>query len=353
MCLVLICMSTTLLRAQHNRYFSSLDWDNVVLKKNYLPSPNDTCIVFVSLRSYAESEKMFMGYDCDKNMTVHYFNIYFNGNKWICVPMKNLAECLAGKNNLNGVAYVEGFGRTFLTAIDRATLFTRQYDCQIIMFDWPTYRPELKAGKNYKLTVKESAIIAPYFAQFLDTLNGYKTESPSAFKALSLVMHSMGNLLMMHAVKNDQLHIRDTLFSSIVMNSSCVPQRKHKVWVEKIKIQKHLFITYNNKDRTLNGAKLISGFKRQLGERPRKPYANNALYVDFSRVLEREHNYFLYPSVLNRFPYIKSLYRTILLGVEPDFNDENRYIKKPKKHTVEIFDLHEAQKGGIGISIGG
>lgn len=346
-------MASTLLRAQHNRYFSKLDWDKVVLNKNYVPGPNDTCIVFASLRSCAESEKIFMGYDCDKTVAIRYFNIYFNGNNWICVPEKNLSDCLKGREDLQAITFVEGFGYTFLTALDRATLLARQYGAFIIMFDWPTYRPEIKPSKNYKITDAESEKLSGHFASFLDSLNTYKLSHKAAFRSTSLIMHSMGNLLLMHAIKKDYLKIRDTLFDAIVLNAACAPQRKHKMWVEKISMQKRLYITRNNRDRVLNGAKVIEGFKKQLGERPRKPYANNALYIDFSRVLDREHNYFLYPSVLNRFPYIKSLYRAILLGAEPDFSNENRYIKKPKKHAIEIFDLQEAQKGGIGISIGG
>ena len=117
-------------------------------------------------------------------------------------------------------------------------------------------------------------------------------------------------------------------------------------------ILKKLYITRNNRDRILNGAKLISGFAKQLGQQPKKPYAKNTLYLDFSRVLDREHNYFLYPGVLRDHPYIKPLYSVILKGEEPDFSNENRYIKKPKKNAIEIFDLAEAQKGGIGISVG-
>lgn len=343
---------TKALCSQHNAYFFKSDWENVKLEKDYIPTRDDTCITFASVRTCSESEKNFMGYDCDKNVNIKYFNIYFNGDKWRAVPKKSLQECLNGEDSLHAVTFVEGFGRTFLTALDRATLFSRQYGYHIIMFDWPTYRPAMKSGKNYKLTLKESETLAPYFSQFLSELNALKNNQPQTFKTLSLLMHSMGNLLMMHAVKGNQITVKDTLFNSIIMNSSCVPQKKHRVWVEKISIQQHLYITRNNRDRTLNGAKIISGFKRQLGERPRKPYAKNALYLNFSRVLDREHNYFLYPSVLKRKPYIKELYRVLLIGKEPDFNDENRYIKKPKRHAIDLFDLEEAQKGGISLGVG-
>lgn len=344
---------TSSLICQHNAYFSKCDWDKVKLDKNYTPLETDTCMVFASVRDYNESEKMFMGHDCNKTKSIHYFKIYFSGNKWTCVPKKNLTEALNGNLKRKVTVFVEGFGYTFLTALDRATVMARQYDLLVIMFDWPTYRPEKKSGENYRITVRESAEVAIPFAVFLDSLNNYKKSHPEAFETASLFMHSMGNLLMKNAIEKSYIQISDTLFNSVILNASCVPQKNHYLWVEKLSFQRSLYITFNNRDRILNGAKLISGFSKQLGQQSKWPFSKNALYIDFSRVLNREHNYFLYPSVLNERPYIKNIYRTILIGQTPDFSDENRFIRKPHKRRVEVFDLNEAQKGGIGISIGG
>lgn len=347
-----LVISVSLLKSQNYQYHSACDWDKIILDKNYIPTDEDSCIVLASVRGCEESEKIFMGYDCDKNASTYYFNIYFKGNKWICVPKKNLTECLMGKTDLNAVMFVEGFGRTFTTALDRGTKLSRTYHNQVIMFDWPTYRPQLKARKNYKLTRAESEKLSEPFGKFIDSLNQYKQTHQASFKSLSLILHSMGNLLMMHAIRKNYIQTKDTLFDALILNAACVSQRKHAEWVDKIKIQKYLYITRNNHDKILNGAKLISGLERQLGERPRKPYAHNALYIDFSRVLGTEHNYFLYRHVLADHPYCKELYQTLFNGKEPDFSDESRYIKNQKKHAVELFDLKEAQKGGIGISIG-
>lgn len=339
--------------AQHNAYFFDCNWEKIKLEKHYRPSDGDTCMIFASLRGCEENAKIFMDYDCDKNARIHYFRIYFNGNRWICVPQQNLHLAMGNDSLMQAVVYVEGFGKTFLTAVDRATMLSRQYGFRVIMFDWPTYRPDLKERENFKLTVSESKTVAGVFAGFLDSLNTFKSQHPHSFKSISLIMHSMGNLLMMHAAADGQLKIKDTLFNSIVLNSACVSQKNHPSWVEKINLQQHLYITKNNRDRTLRGAKLITGLDKQLGQQPMPPFASNALILDFSRVLNKEHNYFLYPSVLNEHPYIKNIYHAILSGMVPDFNNTERFIINSKKHAVEIFDLKEAQKGGIGINIGG
>lgn len=351
--IILFFLLISSLTSQHNAYFSKCDWDKIKLDKNYTPLETDTCMVFASVRGCEESEKMFMGYDCDKTKSIHYFKIYFSGNKWICVPSLNLTHAMKEVKKANAVVFVEGFGFTFLTTLDRATLMARQYGLFVIVFDWPTYRPDKKSNDNYKITLRESEEVAKPFATFLDSLNNHKKTHTGSYNSISLLMHSMGNLLMMHAINGDYIKTRDTLFNSVIFNAACVPQKNHNLWVEKLTIQRKIYITRNNRDRVLTGAKLISGFTKQLGLQTKKPYAKNALYLDFSRVLAREHNYFLYPGVLGEHPYIKELYRIILFGKEPDFSNESRYIKKPHKNTIEIFDLKEAQKGGIGISIGG
>lgn len=339
-------------QAQHNAYFFNPDWNIVKLNKNYVPAADDTCMIFASVRSYEESEKMFMNYDCNKEQKIHFFKIYFKGNNWTCVPEPNLSSCLRGLDSAAAVIYVEGLGKTFLTALDRATLFSRQYGKQIIMFDWPTYRPALNGGKNFKTSLKESEVVSKTFASFLDTLNKFKSATPKTFSSLCLHMHSMGNLLLMHAINNGYLKINNLLFNTIILNAACVPQKNHATWIEKLNIQKNIYITNNDRDKVLRGAKFATGFTGQLGKKARPPFAKNALYIDFSRVLEKQHNYWLFPSVLRTRPYIKDLYKMLLSGTEPDFSDENRYIKKPNKNRIEIFDLTEAQKGGIGISIG-
>lgn len=340
------------MKAQHNAYFFNPDWNKVKLNKNYVPSADDTCLIFASVRNCEENEAMFMNYDCNKEQKIHYFKIYFKGNNWNCVPAQNLSQCLKGIDSSSAVVYVEGLGKTFLTAIDRSTLFSRQYGKQIIMFDWPTYRPDLNGGKNFRISLNESEEVSKIFCVFLDSLNTYKVNHPRAFKSLSLLMHSMGNLLLKHAVENGCLKIQNELFNTIIFNAACVSQKNHSQWMKKINIQKKLYVTINNRDKVLRGAKLVTKLSRQLGQQPKPEYAANALYIDFSRVLEKEHNYFLFPSVLNTHPYIKDIYNLLLSGTEPDFSDENRFIRKPSKNRIEIFDLKEAQKGGIGISIG-
>jgi hypothetical protein len=62
-------------------------------------------------------------------------------------------------------------------------------------------------------------------------------------------------------------------------------QKNHKWWLDKLAISKNIYLTINDKDRNLRGARIL--FKaRQLGESPQPEFCKNVTYVNFSEVLE-------------------------------------------------------------------
>lgn len=88
------------------------------------------------------------------------------------------------------------------------------------------------------------------------------------------------------------------LFDNIIINAAAVKQQNHTHWVEKLNIQKRIFITSNNMDFNLKGAAIIR-LAEQLGIR-NKQYARNAFYVNFSDFATSEHNLFLGRSQLEK-----------------------------------------------------
>jgi hypothetical protein len=324
--------------------YTFCDWDKVRLVKEYEPSDGDTGIVFVSTRHYFPQKKEFLDHGLDTS-AFHYFTIYFNHNKWICVPKNSFKEAYNDANpGQDVVVYAEGLGKTFTSALDRATRVTRTYGVSIIMFDWATFNPMLKGGQNFRTTKANSKIASKSFAAFMDTMNLVKRGEETLFGHLTLFMHSMGNLLLMHAVKQNYLKVNEPLFDNVVLNAACVPQRKHKHWVEKINMQDKLYITRNNHDRNLNAAKIVSLFQRQLGERPRGPYAVNATYINFSNVLSMEHNYFLYDNVWREKPQIEQIYQDIFHGSGLSFEDEKKF-RRCNKNTVEVVKNNFERRG--------
>src|ERR1700741_3778066 len=82
------------LRSQFTGY-TFCDWSEIKFDQDYIPKKTDTCIVFVSARRYFPDKKEYLDNDFDSTHTLHYFNIYFARNSWVCVPRKSIEEAFS------------------------------------------------------------------------------------------------------------------------------------------------------------------------------------------------------------------------------------------------------------------
>lgn len=349
---VLFLFTIVISKAQFNGY-TFCDWDKITFSPKYSPTNEDTAIVFVSVRNYFPGKQEFMGYELDSANTLRYFTIYFNRNKWICVPKQNLADAFVGVSKSKDlVLYGEGMGKDFAGDVDRATRLTRVYDVTTIMFDWPTYRPNLRGGKNYKKARIQSTEVSKALCALFVEIETIKPTIKTDSTKTSLLLHSLGNRLIKEAVTNNFISTKTKLFDNVVLNAPCVKMRRHRKWLEKLSIQDKIYLTRNNKDRTLLLAKL-AGFTEQLGRRSALRKAKNAIYLNFSPALEREHNYFLMTNVLAKHPDIKSIYSDIFHGRTINFDDEKRFINQQNGRVITLKGPERTtQEGDISLGIG-
>jgi hypothetical protein len=250
------------------------------------------------------------------------------------------------------VVYGEGMGKEFSGAIDRATRLTRVYDVTTVMFDWPTYRPNLSGGKNYRKAQIQSTEVSRSLCDLFTELEKMKPVFNADSLNLSLLLHSLGNRLIKEAVMNDFINTKTKLFDNIILNAACVKMRRHRKWLEKLNIQDEIYLTRNNKDRTLLLAKL-AGFTEQLGRRSALRKAKNAIYLNFSPVLEREHNYFLLTNLLAKHPDLKTIYSDIFHGKTINFGDEKKFISQKNGRVITLKGPERVtQEGDISIGVG-
>ena len=135
------------------------------------------------------------------------------------------------------------------------------------------------------------------------------------------------------------------LFSNIILNAAAVKQENHAKWVEKLAIQKRIYITFNNEDKTLKGAKLLR-LANQLGLGYKGRKAINAQYVNFSKVASTEHNLFLGKTASEKNNrYIYSFYDQAVHGKEVNFNNENAYqILSPSEISFRFSLIQPVRK---------
>jgi len=298
--------------------YSYCGWNNMILNKTYQFTKKDSCLFVVSTRNYNDTLKEFVDYDYDTTGTLKYFAVYFKGNNWTAVPYPTLEKLLELKESFKDfVVFTEGLGKTFTSGVDRGTKLMRIYNIDELFFDWPTQRPYMKRGKNIKTTYLVSAKVAKPYAVFLEEFQNYKNTHASKFKTTTLFFHSMGNLILMYDLKSELFkNIKPGLADNVLLNAACVPQHKHAEWLSKLSFSKNIFVTVNKKDRNLNGARLIF-FRHQLGQKVKQPLCPNVHYINFSKVLHKEHNYYLIRTLLAQKPFLKQFYADMFKGKMP------------------------------------
>ena len=80
--------------------------------------------------------------------------------------------------------------------------------------------------------------------------------------------------------------------------------------------------------------------------------AENAFYLDFSPILEKEHNYFLMTNVLAKHPDIKTIYSDIYHGKAINFSNEKKFINQRNGRVITLKGPESVtQEGDVGIGI--
>lgn len=288
----------------------------------------DTSIVVVSNRAKKDDKLRFMDeYKADGELS--YFFIYAYEGKWHVLEVNDLKTAIdyMPERNKDWVVYTEGMGKIFTSELDRGMMMASQYDVNVIMLDYPSITTTKGMLGNYFFAIKNARHAHEDHAKVLEQIKHYKLNGTLGSKSLNLFFHSMGNHLIRQTVKKAvKVQLYDTVWvNNLILNSACVPQRKHEEWIKKINFAEDIYVEYNPDDRVLKGAGLVSK-KKQLGTKPRLS-CKEVHYFNFSPLVNKRHSYFV--NLAGRSPIPEkaySYYNTILHGgdITPTDNDTYR-----------------------------
>jgi hypothetical protein len=274
-----------------------------------------------------------------------FFNACRIDSNWLISSKKSFDAALKQLDNKKDfVLYIHGDGATFKETLERCLMIHDNYNVNVISFFWPSKVPELNGLKNFKNSFNNVKKYLAYFKTFLEMFQSYKINNSAAFANVhcTLLLHSLGNYFIENLVRDSLCSdLTKDLFDNIVLNAAAVPEKKHKAWVEKLNFQKNIFIISNKKDFSLNGVRLFAKWKRQLGERVKKPFAENAVYINFTKAIGfqtkggNSHTYFL-GKTINESSNIKNFYSDILNGKSPNINDSAMFHKRKDGSGFDI-----------------
>lgn len=224
----------------------------------------------------------------------------------------------------NFLIYVDGHGKSFPQALERGYEISKRFKVNVVVFDWPSDYLALR-----KTVYSADEVSVGFVETMIDFANFRDSGFPGS--AVSVIFHSMGNRILKN-ISNPRLlkHMPRSLFTNIIINAAAVKRQNHARWVERLNIQKRIYITMNETDFNLRGATILR-LAEQLGSglKQKRMRAENALYIDFNGLETVEHNLFLEnPELEEKNPNIFRFY---------DMAFRSEEVKLPENAGVHIL----------------
>jgi len=316
--LFLIAFSLFLFVSQAQEYESLLGFDNY---KN----PE---ILVITNRMDGEIANEFLN-KVDTTKPLRAFSVTYVDSAFLIVPT-TIKSYVQQHNSPDSdyVLFVHGDGKTFLHAAVRGLDIQNTYGVQVIVFAWPSRRDDGQVFNNFASSLENLQLADNQFAALMDSMAVIKHDYLAGHPGikLNLFLHSLGNEYLPRYVANPAKIQHPGLFNNLVINAAAVNSQDHQLWVEKLDIQRHIYINSNAKDVNLNGLRIISAYGYMVGELLVEPLATNAYYVNFSDAIGfklppgRSHTYYIGEHVANS-THIKGYYSELFHGRVPDFDN--------------------------------
>lgn len=259
-----------------------------------------------------------------------YFVAVIIGDSCILTPYSKLADAMkVMPDSRNFLIFVNGHGKSFEANLGRGVLLEDRYKLNVILFEWPT------DNRTLQKTAVNARKVTPGFALFINEFTHIKNEKFANCHS-SVIFHSMGNHIARNIAKsctnNEQWQ---NTFDNIILNSAALRQWRHTQWVEKLNIQKQIYIISNKGDYPLHGVWFLRKFV-PLGLKAKAPHAKNAVYIDFSLIANKAHNYYTGKTELEKQnQQVYDFYNTIFQGTAVDTS--KREVFKPKENGLGFY----------------
>jgi len=293
-------------------------------------SSADTAIIVASNREPAPGQLRFMS-EIRGDGTIRYFIVYSRAGSWHIQQHSSLRDAInvLPQKDKDWIVYTEGMGKIFTTDLDRGMNLAGQYGVHVLLLDYPSIRSSYKGYRNYRFAYRNARIAYKDFARVLDTFRRLRTDGDAGSGSISLFFHSMGSNVMRKLARKDMLvRFNDTKWvDNIILNAPCVPRRRSRQWMDRIHFAKRMYVHYNSQDRTLKLARIV-GFRQILGEHPKQPVSDSALFINFNTLCGEGHSNFL--SLYGRLHVTREAllhYNTLFHGGAVDLHDATKYRK--------------------------
>lgn len=207
------------------------------------------------------------------------------------------------------------------------------YSAAALMLYWPG------SDGGCPLGFPESSARAagPALRYLLTQIGRYRMDNPTklATVKLSLLTHSMGNIVLQSALEAGATGVAADLFATVVLNSSATALAGHDAWLGRLDFARQVYVTVNGGDAVLAAAGLGRGARlgHQLDTAPLTPRAD---YVDVS-ASRVNHQYYVRSGQKGKT--LPAFYSRVLNGLPYDWTTSTAVTKTTRRGGATIYFL--------------
>lgn len=159
----------------------------------------------------------------------------------------------------------------------------RGYDASVLMFNWDS----AFHGFNFldrEVPLSHTAAGGEALGRLLTLLQQFQSAHPNAKKP-ALLVHSMGSIVLQHAIEDGHWPDANTLFSAVLFSQPDANDSGHAAWLDQVARREQTFVTLNQDDHVLKrSTDARPAGTHALGLGTTEPLAPNARYIDISRM---------------------------------------------------------------------
>lgn len=204
------------------------------------------------------------------------------------------------------------------------------YRGKVLMFNWPGS----SSGCPLGFPETEARASGTALAHVLHKLAfGLGSNPALAGVTMTLVTHSMGNLVLEEALTRDKSPLPGSLFATALLSSSATALAGHAAWLSHLTFASKVYVSENDGDNVLTAAGIGNGTRlgKKLGTEPLAP---NAVYVDFTAA-NVNHAYYLHSG--QKGAHMAPFYDAIMAGQPYDFSKSNAITRTESRSGTFIY----------------
>jgi hypothetical protein len=238
----------------------------------------------------------------DKDNPLKIYNFSYISDSGSCNRLESLTDLAKATDDNNELLlFVHGHYKSFTDAAISGLRIQNLYNVKVLAYSWPSMMNRSPGAKNYLYSKGNVEAGTAAFRDLLELIRDFKVIQNFSGREvkINLCLHSLGNYFLERMVEDSLLYgLPEDLFENIIINAAAVEHEGHSKWVDKLNIQKRIYITINEKDFNLAGVRSFTDSGVQLGRHPELPHSDKAVYVDFTDAVGfrlptgATHNYF-------------------------------------------------------------